>query len=68
MDGERLDLEPIKERLRRAGYPHPSSETPPSPIRDVSPAAQAARAELREHVIDDIWALIDALEALRERT
>jgi len=63
-----MDLDEIKSRLIRAGYPHPATRPPATPIRDASREAQAARAELREHIIADIWALLDELEALRAKT
>ena len=60
-----MDLDEIKARLLRAGYPHPASRPPSPAIRGTSREAQESRAELREHIIDDIWALIDEVEALR---
>lgn len=59
------DLEAIKARLVRAGYPLPVAGEPAHPIRQVTREAQAARVELREHIIEDIWALIRELEARR---
>jgi len=64
---EPLDLEPIKARLIAAGYPRPDAGAGERAVRDPSAAAQRARAELREHIIEDAWALIEALEALRAR-
>jgi len=64
---EPLDLEPIKTRLLEAGYPHPKSRPPSPQIREVSREAQEARAELREHIIEDVWALLDEVESLRAR-
>ncbi|MBM3976200.1 MAG: hypothetical protein FJ299_04335 [Planctomycetes bacterium] len=58
------DLEAIRARLLRAGHPRPTPDAPPQP-RAFSPEAQRAREELREHIIADMWALIDALEARR---
>jgi hypothetical protein len=57
------DVEAIKARLVRAGYPRPAPGAPESETRQVTKEAQEARAELREHIIEDIWALLDALEA-----
>ena len=67
--GERspLDLTPIKTRLIAAGYPRPGTGEPERPVRDPGRAANEARAELREHIIDDVWALLDEVEALRAR-
>ena len=65
MENERLDLDPIKTRLINAGYPPPESGQPSKKIREVSREAQEARAELRDHIIDDIWALLDEVESLR---
>ena len=62
-----MDLEAIKSRLIRAGYPRLEARPPSKQIRDTSREAQEARAELRDRVIDDIWALIDEVESLRER-
>ncbi len=60
-----LNLEPIKSRLIKAGYPHPEPGQPSSKVREISREAQEARAELRAHIIDDIWALLDEVESLR---
>lgn len=57
------DLAAIKARLLRAGHPRPSDAPTTPATRQVSREAQEARAALREHVIADLWALIDALEA-----
>ncbi len=57
------DLEAIKARLIRAGYPRPDGEPAEPEVRRTSREAQEARAELREHLVADVWALIDALEA-----
>ena len=65
LDRRALDLEAIKARLVEAGYPHPGARPPTPPIREPGREAQAARAELREHIIDDIWALLDEVAALR---
>jgi hypothetical protein len=62
-----LDLEPIKARLVAAGYARPEAGEEEHPVRDPGRAAQEARATLREHIIDDVWALIDEVEALRRR-
>lgn len=59
-----VDIEAIRSRLLRAGYPRPSPNAPPQP-RPFSPDAQRAREELREHIVADVWALTDALEAAR---
>lgn len=56
------DIEAIRARLLRAGYPRPTPHAPPQP-RPFSPDAQRAREELREHIVADVWALTDALEA-----
>ena len=60
-----LNLEPIKSRLINAGYARAEPGQPPSRTRETSREAQEARAELRAHVIDDIWALLDEVEWLR---
>lgn len=62
-----LDLDPIKSRLVRAGYPRPEPGPAAERVRASSREAQAARAELRDHIIEDIWALLDELESLRAR-
>ena len=67
MENERADLDPIKTRLINAGYPPPGRGKPSKKIREVSREAQKARAELRDHIIDDIWALLDEVESLRSR-
>jgi hypothetical protein len=59
-----VDLEAIKARLLRAGYP-PPAERADRPIREPGREAQEARAELREHIIEDVWALIGEVEAAR---
>ncbi|TAJ24213.1 MAG: hypothetical protein EPO68_01850 [Planctomycetota bacterium] len=59
-----LDLEAIRGRLLRAGHARPTPNAPPQP-RAFSPEAQRAREELREHIIADMWALLDAVESLR---
>ena len=46
-------------------YSHPERGQPSSKIREVSLEAQKARAELRDHIIDDIWALLDELGSRR---
>ena len=60
-----LNLEPVKSRLINAGYAHPEPGQPSSKVREISREAQEARAELRSHIIDDIWALLDEVESLR---
>jgi hypothetical protein len=60
------DLEAIRGRLLRAGHARPTANAPIQP-RAFSPEAQRAREELREHIIADMWALVDAVEALRKR-
>ncbi len=60
-----LNLEPIKSRLIDAGYPHPRSGRPSTQVRDTSRKGQEARAELRDHIIEDVWALLDEVESLR---
>jgi hypothetical protein len=65
VSAESLDLEPIKARLVAAGYARPGTEAEERPVRDPGRSAQEARAALREHIIEDVWALIDAVEALR---
>jgi len=64
MEKEHLDLEPIKTRLVNAGYARPEPDSPKQ-VREVTRQAQEARAELREHIIEDLWALLDEVEALR---
>ncbi len=64
MEDERLDLDPIKTRLINAGYSRPEGQ-PAKKIREISREAQKARADLRDHIIDDIWALLDEVESLR---
>jgi hypothetical protein len=61
------NVDAIKSRLIRAGHLHPTAEPSPPETRQVTREAQEARAELREHIIEDIWALIDALEVLSAR-
>ena len=61
------NVEAIKSRLIRAGYPRPTTEPSTPGIRRVTREAQEARAELREHIIEDIWALIDALDSRGQR-
>ena len=60
-----MNLEPIKSRLINAGYLHAEPGQPSSRMREISREAQEARAELRAHIIDDIWALLDEVESLR---
>lgn len=62
-----LDLQAIQARLIRAGYPRPDPDDTSSTVRPSSREAQAARAELREHIIDDVWALLDEVESLRRK-
>lgn len=57
------DVEAIKSRLIRAGHPRPAAGPSAPETRQVTRAAQEARAELREHIIEDIWALLDAVES-----
>jgi hypothetical protein len=61
---EPLDLAPIKERLRSAGYEHPDQRSE-HVVREPTRAAQEARAVLRDHIIEDVWALLDEVERLR---
>jgi hypothetical protein len=68
LENERLDVDPIKSRLINSGYPHPGRGQTSTNIREVSQEAQKARAELRDHIIDDIWALLDEVESLRGGT
>lgn len=68
MDEKRADLEAIKTRLIEAGYPRPVSGQPSSGVRETGREAQQARTELREHIIEDVWALLDEVEELRART
>ena len=68
MQSEPVKLDEIKSRLVKAGYPHPGSGPPSRQIRDITPEARAARAELRDHIIGDVWALLDEVELLRQRT
>jgi hypothetical protein len=65
LEHERLNLDPIKSRLIHAGYPHPEPGQPSTRIREFSREAEKARAELRAHIIDDIWALLEEVESLR---
>ncbi len=65
MENERLKLDPIKSRLINAGYPHPEPGQPSSRTREISREALETRAELRAHIIADIWALLDEVESLR---
>ncbi len=68
MESQPLDLEAIKARLVQAGYPRPVPGQASSGVREPSRKAQEARAELREHIIDDLWALLDEVEAQRRKT
>lgn len=63
-----MDLEAIRLRLIQAGYPRPVPGQSSSGIREPSRKAQEARAELREHIIDDLWALLDEVESQRRKT
>ena len=65
MENKRLNLDPIKSRLINAGYPHPEPGHSSRRIREFSREAEKARAELRAHIIDDIWALLDEVDSLR---
>lgn len=67
MDTQPLNLDAIKARLVNAGYPHPEASGQASGLREVSREAQAARAELRDHIIEDVWALLDEMERLRAK-
>jgi hypothetical protein len=67
VDTKPLNLDAIKARLVRAGYPHPEPGDPASRVREISRDAQEARAELRENIIDDAWALLDEVESLRAK-
>lgn len=68
MHEKRADLEAIKTRLIDAGYPRPAAGQPASGVRETSAAAQRARAALREHIIEDLWALLEEVQQLRSRT
>jgi hypothetical protein len=68
LDSKPLNLGPIKSRLVNAGYPRPEPGTPTRRVRELSREAQEARAELRDHIIEDVWALIDEVELLRAKT
>jgi hypothetical protein len=61
-----VDLEAIKARLVNAGYERPEPGRESSGVRETSRQAQEARAELREHIIEDVWALLDEVEELRK--
>ena len=67
MDNQPLSLEAIRSRLIRAGYPHPEPDGPADRVREVSREAQEARAELRDNIIADVWALLDEVESLRAK-
>ncbi|MSR62546.1 MAG: hypothetical protein EXS08_08880 [Planctomycetes bacterium] len=67
MDTQPLSLEAIRSRLIHAGYPHPEPDGPSDRVREVSREAQEARAELRDNIIADVWALLDEVEALRAK-
>ena len=56
------DVEAIKSRLVRAGYPPVRLRTE---TRQVTNEAQQARADLREHIIEDIWSLLATIESQR---
>lgn len=62
METKPLNLDPIRSRLANAGY---SRSEPGRRVREVSREAQEARAELSDHIIEDVWALIDEVESLR---
>jgi len=68
VDTQPVDLKPIKLRLVNAGYAPPEPGKPAARVREVTREAQEARAELRDHIIEDIWALIDEVELLRAKT
>lgn len=68
MDPQPVDLEPIKRRLVDAGYRRAEAGTPTTSVREITREAQEARAALRDHIIADVWALIDEVEALRAGT
>ena len=63
MKPARLDIDAIKARLLRAGYARPGESTSVPEVRQVTREAQEARADLREHIVEDLWALLDALES-----
>ena len=65
LDSKPVDLEAIKSRLIKAGYPRPDPGRTSSTVRETSGEAQRARAELRDHIVEDLWALLDEVEALR---
>lgn len=65
MENDPPNLDAIKSRLINAGYPRPERGPPSKKVREVSREAQEARAELRAHIIEDIWALLDEVESLR---
>ncbi len=65
LENERLNLDPIKTRLINAGYPHPEPGQSSTRIREFSREAEQARAELRAHIIDDIWDLLEEVDSLR---
>ena len=67
MDTQPVDLEAIKIRLVNAGYPREQG-TSTRRVREVGQEAQEARAALRDHIIEDVWALIDEVELLRRKT
>lgn len=68
MNSHPADLEAIKMRLVSAGYPRTEPGAPLTSVRGFTREAQEARAALRDHIIEDVWALIDEVEALRART
>jgi len=57
------DIDAIRARLLRAGYARPGESTADPEVRQVTREAQEARADLREHIIEDLWALLEALES-----
>ena len=62
-----VELEAIRVRLINAGYPRPGVDETEIRVRESSREAQDARAELRAHIVDDIWALLDEVAELRSR-
>jgi len=65
VEAKPLNLDAIKSRLVNAGYPHPEAGGLPARVREVSRDAQEARKQLRDNIIDDVWALLDEVERLR---
>jgi hypothetical protein len=63
MKDSALDVEAFKSRLLCTGHPRSTAKPSTPGTGRVTRGAQEAGAELREHIIADIWALIDALES-----